>query len=388
MKASDLPTRFPVPFAGAATSDFIRSIPKTSTDPAAASLDLGFPPVTFTPVGSGGIPPNGRDFNGILNQATAWSRWQGAGGPIPYDATFATAIGGYPAGSILASTTVGLYWISTADDNTTNPDAGGAGWRLLNRIRLNAALSLYVATTGNDSNDGLSLSTPFATLQKAWDVAQQKYDLNGFPITCNVADGTYAAGIAASGPLVGATSSSSFSIVGNIATPGNVIIHAGAANCFLAQNVAMMNVRGMRLLSDGQYCLNSQQNSRISFDTIEFGASPVGGHMNQSLGGLIVVGGNYSIVGGGGTHVNLSGNSQGSITAVVINLTGTPNFTVAFAQISLGSALDINGNTFNGSATGKRYSAQANGVIYTNGAGPNYLPGDVAGATATGGQYV
>jgi len=55
--------------------------------------------------------------------------WYNMGGPINYDATFQTAIGGYPKGAILQSAvTVGLLWVNTVDNNLTNPDASGAGW--------------------------------------------------------------------------------------------------------------------------------------------------------------------------------------------------------------------------------------------------------------------
>lgn len=39
-------------------------------------------------------------------------------------------------------------------------------------------------------------------------------------------------------------------------------------------------------------------------------------------------------------------------------------------------------------ATGPRYSVIANGVIDSAGGGTGYFPGDSAGTTATGGQYV
>lgn len=95
----------------------------------AASLTDGFPPLNFTPISAGGVPPFGEDMNGILNQTTAWNRWLSAGGPILYDATFQAAIGGYPNGAIVGSLVVqGNYWMSTVDGNTTNPDTGGAGW--------------------------------------------------------------------------------------------------------------------------------------------------------------------------------------------------------------------------------------------------------------------
>jgi hypothetical protein len=48
----------------------------------------------------------------------------------------------------------------------------------------------------------------------------------------------------------------------------------------------------------------------------------------------------------------------------------------------------VNGITFTGAATGQRYDIRENSVCNVAGGGATYLPGDVAGATATGGQYV
>lgn len=126
------PPKFGIPWGNSAGSSYIRSIPTPSqigTQNCAASLTDGFPPLTFVPSGSGGCPPFGQDFNGILKQLSQWGQWQAAGGPVFYDSAFATASGGYPSGAIVMSSIVpGDHWMSTADSNTTNPDAGGANW--------------------------------------------------------------------------------------------------------------------------------------------------------------------------------------------------------------------------------------------------------------------
>lgn len=130
MQSSQIPNKSQRVFAQDATGAYVRAIPQTTADPAAASFSAGFPPQTFTDEGAGGTPPDGRDFNGILNFLSAWQRWTATGAPATYDATFQTGIGGYPRGAIVASATVfGVFWISTAEDNTTNPDAAGVGWR-------------------------------------------------------------------------------------------------------------------------------------------------------------------------------------------------------------------------------------------------------------------
>ena len=132
MQSTQIPTKFPIPFGNNAAAGTIRSVPQASQasiTPGAASLYDGFPVVTGQPLASGGIPPSMQDFNGLFNQISAWCRWQAASGLAPYDATFSTAIGGYPAGAtILSATTAGRVWVSTADNNTTNPDASGANW--------------------------------------------------------------------------------------------------------------------------------------------------------------------------------------------------------------------------------------------------------------------
>lgn len=138
MLASGIPVKFPKVFAEAAGGSYTHQVPENSqigiTD-GAASFETGFPPLCFTPRNSGGVPPQGIDFNGILQMITAWSQWFQAGGATPYDGTFQTAIGGYPKGARVASAvTDGLVWISTVDSNLTNPDASGAGWTQYSEI--------------------------------------------------------------------------------------------------------------------------------------------------------------------------------------------------------------------------------------------------------------
>jgi microcystin-dependent protein len=129
---ASLPPKFPIPWGNSAGAPYIHSIPTTSQIGivnCAASLADGWPPLTFVPAGIGGCPPFGTDFNGILNQITAWARWQAMGAAIPWDSTFSTAIGGYPLqATVPSAVTPNLWWQSTVDNNSSNPDTGGANW--------------------------------------------------------------------------------------------------------------------------------------------------------------------------------------------------------------------------------------------------------------------
>lgn len=129
---ASIPSKFPIPFANAAGGTYIRAIPQASQigiQNGAASLTDGFPPLTFTPPSAGGVPPFGSDFNGVLKQITQWSRWQAAGATVTYDSGFSASIGGYPKNAILANASLtGCFWISTIDNNASNPDTGGGNW--------------------------------------------------------------------------------------------------------------------------------------------------------------------------------------------------------------------------------------------------------------------
>ena len=132
MQLTDIPVKFQIPWGNNAGPSFIRAVPVDSQigiQAGAASLETGFPPVTFDPVGAGGTPPFGQDFNGILKQITQWAQWQSAGGKINFDAAFSTEIGGYPAGAFLQSaSTPGSFFISIADNNQNNPDVDPTNW--------------------------------------------------------------------------------------------------------------------------------------------------------------------------------------------------------------------------------------------------------------------
>jgi hypothetical protein len=142
MLVASIPYKFSVPWGASATSSYINTIPETGVSPA-ASQALGFPPATSVPAGAGGTPPAIGDFNGALNYATLWTQWLQAGAPVGYDSAFSTAIGGYPNGAILASATFGRRWISTVDNNTSNPNTGGANWM---DLFWNGAASLNAGT--------------------------------------------------------------------------------------------------------------------------------------------------------------------------------------------------------------------------------------------------
>lgn len=116
-------------FAQDAAPGFIQNpIPVSTVDPSRASFNLGFPPLTMTEIVAGGTPPFGQDMNGILYMISAHVAAAQAGQPYLYSSTLSTAMGGYALGTVLGMSDGTGVWINTVAGNTTDPDAGGAGW--------------------------------------------------------------------------------------------------------------------------------------------------------------------------------------------------------------------------------------------------------------------
>ena len=103
-------------------------IPVTPPGDPRASYTLGFPPVTFAPEVSGGLPPDGRDVNGILNTVTAHCAYINAGQPYVFDAAVPASITGYGVGAQLGMSDGSGFWFNLSANNAINPDTTGTGW--------------------------------------------------------------------------------------------------------------------------------------------------------------------------------------------------------------------------------------------------------------------
>ena len=162
MQRVTVPPKIATPWAALAPGDFRRAIPTLSQIGkvnGAASWPDGFVPLNFTAVAAGGVPPFGKDMNGVMYATTLWDQWYQAGGPIRYDPTFQTQIKGYPAEARVGSnSTPFLIWQSTADGNLSNPDAGGAGWQTPVFTQPATMSALTLLATGKTQADILNVA--------------------------------------------------------------------------------------------------------------------------------------------------------------------------------------------------------------------------------------
>lgn len=259
---------------------------------------------------------------------------------------------------------------------------------VINRPILTSGLPYYVRTDGNDANEGLSNTAggAFLTIQAAVDVACA-LDFNGQTVTINIADGTYTTPVLVSRSWAGG---GTLALVGNVGAPTNVLLTTNASDC-VKVNAGLsgtLSLNGMRLrTTTSGVCLRNSGRGLINFTNVDFAVCPSYHILADTPGARISGIGNYSISGAAVGHLFAAALSEVAVDGVTVTITGTPSFSGAFASAQEMGLVESTGCTFSGSATGQRYNASTNGVIFTNGGGASYFPGNSAGATATGGQY-
>lgn len=165
MQASQIPAKLPVPFANSGDKNTIPNTSLIGVTPGAASFPDGFPPLTSTAISSGGIPPTREDFNGAFYSLSAAIRWLQAGGLAVYDSSFSTAVGGYPNGAVLRRSDGLGFWVSTADNNTTDPDGGSpSNWTSIASVRsVFGRTGAVVAATGDYTVAQVTGAAPLAS---------------------------------------------------------------------------------------------------------------------------------------------------------------------------------------------------------------------------------
>lgn len=280
------------------------------------------------------------------------------------------------AGPFWYETDTGLLYLYTS-----------AGWVFPSpREVLAANRTYFVATTGNDSNDGLTVGTPLLTGQAAVNKAA-RLDMAGFTVTIQFAAGTYGGAIAIA---AGVWFTGTLMLLGDETTPSNVKFNFAGSATIRASDLAIVRVRGIQFEGTPSFFMLSVSQARLYFRNIIFNGAAAVAHMYASGGAIQRESGGaniYTISAGGAVHAKADSQGILVISSATITLTGTPNFTSAFTLVEiLGLSLWI-GCTFVGAATGVRYNVASNGVVSTNTASATFLPGNAAGVTATGGQY-
>lgn len=260
----------------------------------------------------------------------------------------------------------------------------GTSWRINGLaisdvpVKLASNITLYVATTGSDSNPG-TLGSPFLTLQAAINKAYT-YAPGLFSVTIQIADGSYV------GAATPAWPGPPLIINGNSVTPGNVVVGSGALGITVntGGTVTIQNLKVQAASGSGVYCTNAS----VTLGVVYFGACGVA-HVYCDPGGSLTFTQNVAIYGSAPIVLNAAGLGQinmKNITCTIVNPITVTDFAVASYCGIIGSQ----GVTFAGAGnvTGGKYIGSANGVINTGGSGASYFPGTTAGSVGTGAQYI
>jgi hypothetical protein len=244
---------------------------------------------------------------------------------------------------------------------------------------LGANRTYYVRPDGNDLNKGLANTAAgaFATVQKAIDTVAA-VDLASFTVTIQVADGTYTGQIVpksyiGAGPVT---------IRGNPATPANVVFSHTTHVIDMGGVVGKYVFNGLKVQNTGGIGFFLHAGSHMDFANVTFGAI-AGQALYLSEGSSAMQTGPITISASVSTWAWVEMGASLTMVLQTINLVGTPNFASQFIAATRTGVVVCTSNTYTGTATGKQYSVDTNGVLVKAG---DVLPGSIAGTTASGGQ--
>jgi hypothetical protein len=269
------------------------------------------------------------------------------------------------------------------------------------RLSLTNNIIFYLDSglAGSDSNDGLTPSTPWKTLQFGWNNVADNYDTRGFVVQFQLADGIYSS-LAANHGFVGQAATGSAIIAGHSGNPQAVVIKATAASTaaldfgsgsdsnspqVVVQDVYLQSTTGNGINAWGAGTSVAMSNVYIFAPLQTLCSSAHGAELSlRSSTTLTAVSGGIDAF----SLINTQQNGRWISDSPNITFLGSPNYTGAvFFSANAGNQF-LAGGTFTGTVTGSRYSVQALGLIITGtGGNETYLPGSAPGTKLFGGVY-
>lgn len=257
---------------------------------------------------------------------------------------------------------------------------------------LTATTNYYVNdATGNDTTGDGSSGTPWATLQKAFNILSGVHT-GGQTVNINVADATYTAGLNIS-EFSGWVGPGVVNLIGNVATPDNCHINT-SGSCIEIYAPVTLRIKGFKLSSSGSNGIVSQNRARVLItDLMHFGDVAVN-CLYATRGGYLQVSADVRLTGTSYTYIIQS--SHGGVfradTSAVIYVDtalslGASSPTVGYFALSDYGDLVFTGGASvagAGSVTGQRYYEEHKGMIQCSGSNPpapTFFPGTIDGVS-------
>ena len=160
------PILIPLAFALNGAKNVIQKFRQPSQGEDAATWDEGWGLRTMLPKETGGLPPDGRDFNGVLYVLSDHAVHRQNGEQIKFDATKIAEVGGYPKGAMIFSDDNMRTYKSLIDNNTSNPNTeniagkwmiyAGDGSIPASSSTVAGLLKVINSLTSNDAGSALS----------------------------------------------------------------------------------------------------------------------------------------------------------------------------------------------------------------------------------------
>jgi len=281
----------------------------------------------------------------------------------------------------IGSSTHTVAFVTSGNTSVTLPTSGTLATTAQIPELLTADRTYYVSPSGSNSNDGLSVGAPFATLAKAYAVAAA-LNRGIYNVTIQAASGTLTGALDVIGYGPG---SGTVTLRGDPTTPANCIISTTSVNAISVRAPCQLIINGFKIqTTTGGSCIFADNNATVIVQNVEMGAT-ANAHFLVYWGSKVDIQTNYTISGGGLRHYSLL-NGKVNAAGITINVSTTVTFTEYFAACAYLSMLYWV-NTVTGSAvTATKYISDGNSVIFTNGDSPSALPGGTAGSTAHGGE--
>jgi len=275
-------------------------------------------------------------------------------------------------------------------NSSTNYDASWLTPSNAVREVLTTGRTYYVRSDGSNSNNGLtdSPSGAFLTWQKAFDVCAT-LDFNSQVVTVQhgVESGVVTFTV---GNVINTMVGGGQLQVKGHSFVGKTVFNVVAADIFKVLDCRVsVNFDQMTLIGGDLGQIHSLYDSVVTIgSSVHFGTAPFAHvYVHDAKAMALMLGSAYKIDGGANYHIFVNGGFVFH-ESCTLTLTGTPNFAGAFVETINGGCIQCVNLFTGGAATGPRYFATANGIINTFGQGINIFPGNAAGATTAGGQYI
>jgi hypothetical protein len=243
------------------------------------------------------------------------------------------------------------------------------------RFKLTANTTFYVdAAGGSNSNNGLTSGTAWQTINFALNAIATNYDLAGYAVTLQMANGTNYAPFHQTQEYTGG---GSVTLLGNTGNSTLTAIAGTAGSPVARISAGTLNISGVTLGggTHGLLC----DGGTVNGDTLSFQANSVA-HVTSSVFGSVNLSGVIAIFGAAPICLY---KQQGSMYVGNLNITfsANVNFSTALLVGSEPGTIFAAGISYTGTSTGAYYLAAYGGYINTGGAAAP--SGFSAGSTGT-----